>query len=84
MMIGKVLGCTECSPTEKWFIGTIYDPISGSAGMIHIRRITYQWSPALKIFISHESEPYNVDSGNPPPGRIHFPVGKEMTLIKTN
>lgn len=77
---GKTRGCDECGDNEKWLIGTIKDPVSGSVDELYIRKILHNGQEAIKIFIRHSLVYRLATDPIPPP--ITYPVNQYFILLK--
>jgi len=77
---GKTRGCDECGDNEKWLIGTIKDPVSGSVDELYIRKIMHNGQEAIRIFIRHSLGFRLATDPIPPP--ITYPVNQYFILIK--
>ncbi len=77
---GKTRGCDECGDNEKWLIGSIEDPVSGSVDELFIRKVVENGQEAIKIFIFHSLTFRKAGDPIPPP--ITYPVNQWFTLLK--
>lgn len=77
---GKTRGCDECGVNEKWLIGIIDDPVSGSSDELFIRKVIENGQEAIKIFIFHSLTFRRAGDPIPPP--ITYPVNQWFTLLK--
>ncbi|MFN7013808.1 MAG: DUF6705 family protein [Bacteroidia bacterium] len=82
ILVGPMLGCTDCGVNEKWISGTIIDrlPNGGGPATLFIRKVMVGGQEAIKIWIYMEM--YAVAPGTPPINSIAYPIGEEFILIK--